>query len=200
MKLNTKSKDFFEMLQVQIEKVIEGINCLYEFIHNVSKENGQKVKRVEKEADEIRRFIINKLNKAFVTPMDREDIFSLSRIFDDIVDYAKSTVNEMLLFEVRTNPYLKRMVSVLKKQTEYIGKAVKNLKRAPNEALEFAANAKKAENEMEHLYHEALVRLFKESNVILILKLREIYRHLSNAADRADEAGNRIGDIVVKST
>ena len=53
---------------------------------------------------------------------------------------------------------------------------------------------------MERTYQEALAELFKEKDTIYILKMREIYRHLSNAADRADEAGNIIGDIVVKLT
>jgi len=56
------------------------------------------------------------------------------------------------------------------------------------------------ENYVEHLYHEALAELFHSKDFIYILKLREIYRHLSNAADRGDEAANIIGDIAVKIT
>ena len=52
---------------------------------------------------------------------------------------------------------------------------------------------------MEHRYREALAELFKHNDVIMILKLREIYRHLSNAADRCDESADIIGDILVKS-
>lgn len=53
---------------------------------------------------------------------------------------------------------------------------------------------------MEHRYREALAELFKNPDVVMIMKLREIYRHLSNAADRGDEAANIIGDIIVKTT
>jgi uncharacterized protein len=52
---------------------------------------------------------------------------------------------------------------------------------------------------VEHCYREALVDLFKEANVVMILKEREIYRHLSNAADRGDEAANIVGNILMKA-
>lgn len=65
---------------------------------------------------------------------------------------------------------------------------------------EHLIRTKKLENRTEHLYREALVDLFKTTDTISIMKLREIYRHLSHAADRGDEAADIIGDILVKNT
>ena len=69
----------------------------------------------------------------------------------------------------------------------------------PRVCEEHLIRAKKAENYVEHLYRTALVELFKDPNVVTILKTRELYRHLSNAADHGDEAADVIGDILVKS-
>lgn len=195
-----KEQNFNRLLQNQAEKTLDGIVALEEFMNNPTPAIAERVKSLEQDADDLRHIIITELNKSFITPFDREDIYALSRTVDDVIDYAKSTVNEMQLFAVQPSSGLKKMVSILRRQAEEISRAVFHLQTRPSLALEHAQKAKKLENEMERTYQEALVELFKEADTIYILKMREIYRHLSNAADRADEAGNIIGDIVVKIT
>ncbi|MEW6041789.1 MAG: DUF47 domain-containing protein, partial [Elusimicrobiota bacterium] len=78
--------------------------------------------------------------------------------------------------------------------------AIKTMMANPGVCSEHIIRAKKAENFVEHRYREGLVELFKSQDVVGILKKREVYRHLSNAADRGDEAANIIGDILVKTT
>ena len=195
-----KKRDFYKMLLGQAEKVEEGMKALYDFALDPSEDNGKTVDRIEKEADELRRIIIDELNHSFVTPIDREDIFALSRSIDDMCDYANSTVEEMILFQVGVNEHIKKMTETLYKASIDISTAVRFMKARPQIANEHAVRAKKTENVMEHLYREALAELFKNPDVVAILKLREIYRHLSNAADRGDESANIIGDILVKTT
>lgn len=186
------------MLFQQAQKTEEGINALVEFMRSYTKENGEKVNHLEEEADELRRILVDKLNRTFVTPIDREDIFSLSSVIDDVIDYAKSTVEEMLLFEVAPDDRITEMVSILQEATKDITYAVKNMKDYPQACMEHLVRAKKAENKVERRYRQALVELFKTKDVITILKTREIYRHISNAADRVVAAANIIGDIIVK--
>lgn len=195
-----KEKNFNKLLLDQADKSLEGIIALEEFMNNPAPELRDKVKKLEQDADDLRHVLITGLNKSFITPFDREDIFALSRAVDDIIDYAKSTVGEMMVFEVKPNHALLKMVNILRRQAEEISRAIFHLQSNPTLALEHAQKAKKLENEMERTYQEALAELFKEKDTIYILKMREIYRHLSNAADRADEAGNIIGDVVVKLT
>ena len=195
-----KRKDFLKMLYDQITKVEEGLSTLVEFIDNPSTENAEKVNKYEEEADELRRILIDELNRSFVTPIDREDIFALSRTIDDIMDYAKSTVEEMGLFEIKPDGYIKRMVDSIYNASKDISYAIKNLHKHPGVCVEHLVRAKKAENFVEHRYREGLVELFKTNDVIKILKTREIYRHLSNAADRVVESADIIGDILVKNT
>ncbi|PIU19152.1 MAG: DUF47 domain-containing protein [Elusimicrobia bacterium CG08_land_8_20_14_0_20_44_26] len=199
-KLFPKKKDFFKMLLDQAVTIEAGLALFVEFINNPTAENGKKVNDAEEEADEVRKILVDELNRSFVTPIDREDIFALSRTVDDMMDYAKSTVEEMTLFEVQTDNYIKKMAETLYNAAKDVSYAVKHLKIHPGVCAEHIVRVRKAENFVEHRYREGLVELFKTKDVIKIIKTREIYRHLSNAADRAAEAADIINDILVKIT
>jgi uncharacterized protein Yka (UPF0111/DUF47 family) len=150
----------------------------------------------------VRRILIDELNQTFVTPFDREDIFALSLTIDDILDYAEETIDRMVTLKVEPNQYIERMVTLLTDASMEIFRGVSELMDHPNVANDHAVRAKALENRVEQVYREALADLFRDpedlNGVMEILKLREIYRHLSNAADRGDQAANVIGDIVVK--
>jgi predicted phosphate transport protein (TIGR00153 family) len=201
MSLFQKKKcDFCEMLHAQSLKVLEGLDALYVWAAGGVDAQREKVKDIEKEADELRRIVIEELNQTFVTPFDRDDIFSLSRAIDDVMDYADRTVDEMEIYEVKANSHVIEMIDILRKAARELSDAIRLIQKYPNIALEHATKAKAAENEMENAYHRALAELFKGTDTVYMLKMREIYRHLSNAADRGDEAADLIGDIVVKMT
>lgn len=191
---------FFDLLSRQSSKTLEGLEALWNFAEKDTKENANLVRNIEREADELRRVLIEELDRTFVTPLDREDIYALSRAIDDVVDYANTTVDEMEIYEVKTDEHLKEMINILRKAARELNDAVKILKDYPRIALEHAVKAKSYENTMEKAYHFALAALFKGTDTIYMLKMREIYRHLSNAADRGDEAANIISSIVMKHT
>jgi predicted phosphate transport protein (TIGR00153 family) len=195
---------FIRLIHDQAELTYEGLQALNTYFMDHDPELVNFITQKEKEADEARRILIDELNRTFVTPFDREDIFSLSRAIDDVLDYAYSTVNEMVIFEVKATPYMQRISSLLKDATFELLQAVDRLEKNPHVASEHAQRAKALENRVEEVYREALADLFHDKNdqnhMITILKLREVYRHLSNAADRGDEAANVIADIVVKNS
>jgi uncharacterized protein Yka (UPF0111/DUF47 family) len=188
---------FIELLISQADYAVQGIQALLEYLEVPNKKRAEEVTRLEKQADEVRRILIDELNHTFVTPLDREDIHALSRAIDDVLDYAYTTI-----LEVVPNKYLRRMVSLLRDAAREIHLGVQRLTDHPAIAEDHAVRAKALENRMETVYREALADLFHRpqdlEHVIEMLKLREIYRHLSNAADRGDEAANVLTDIVVK--
>jgi predicted phosphate transport protein (TIGR00153 family) len=202
--IRPRQRDFFKMLLDQASKTREGLAALEDYMQDGNAKSAKSVITLETEADEMRRILIDELNRTFVTPIDREDIFALSRAIDDIVDYARSTVDEMSIFGVQPNGYLKRMVAILREATEEICLSVNQIKGRPMLASEHAARAKVLENQAEAVYREAIADLFKEprtvEDLIYVLKMREIYRHLSNAADRGDETADIISDIIIKMT
>lgn len=193
-----KKRDFFKLLADQSAKTEAAMALLCDFIKDPCSEKGEKVSQAEQDADEQRRILIDELNQSFVTPIDREDIFTLSRVIDDMADYAKSTVEEMMLFNVKTNEHLQKIAEALYNASKEISAAILSMRTHSQVCIQHIIRAKKAENFVEHRYREGLVELFKNPDFVEILKTREIYRHLSNAADRGDEAANIIGDILVK--
>jgi len=197
-----KDNRFLELLIRQAEFTVEGLEALKLYMQQPDSTIAAKVSTIESEEDEVRRILIDELNRTFVTPFDREDIFALSLTIDDILDYAEETIDRMVTLNVEPNQFLERMVSLLTDAAVEILRGVSELVDHPNVANDHAVRAKALENRVEQVYREALADLFRDpedlNGVMEILKLREIYRHLSNAADRGDQAANVIGDIVVK--
>ena len=199
-----KPDKFIGLLIDQAAVTLKGFDLLKEYMDSFSHETAEKLGETEKEADEIRRILIDELNRTFVTPIDREDIFALSRAVDDMLDYANSTADEMDILNVRPTEHMLRIASLLRDAAYEIHLAMQRLQRNPNVAIDHAQRAKALENRVETVYREALAALFKGpedvKHVVKMLKKREVYRHLSNAADRGDEAANIISDVVVKTT
>lgn len=193
---------FIKLIHDQASLTMEGMDALSKYLATRDPEASALLTTKEKEADEIRRIFIDELNRTFVTPFDREDLFALSRAIDDVIDYAYSTVSEMEILKVEPTSYMVRMASLLRDAAYELLMAVDRLENHPGVTSEHAQRAKALENRVEGVYREALADLFSEvedvQQVVRMLKLREVYRHLSNAADRGDEAANLIADIVVK--
>jgi hypothetical protein len=195
---------FIKLIHHQASLTLEGLDALKTYMADGDPKAAELVKTKEKEADEARRILIDELNRTFITPFDREDIFALSRTIDDVLDYAFSTVTEMEIFKVHPTPFMQRIASLLRDAAFELLMAVNCLDEHPGVASEHATRAKAIENRIEEVYREALADLFQGGenikHVIKMLKSREVYRHLSNAADRVDDAANVIADIVVKTT
>lgn len=192
------------LLVRQADLTQRGLLLLQQYMREPLPTVADELHHVEEEADEVRRVLIEELNRNFITPFDREDVFALSRAIDDMVDYADTTVDEMVLLGVSPNAFLQRMCSLLVEAGAEVHRAVKLLQERPGVANEHAMRAKALENRVERVYREAVADLFANprdvEHVVGMLKLREIYRHLSNAADRGDQAANAIADVVVKRT
>jgi uncharacterized protein Yka (UPF0111/DUF47 family) len=200
--LQRKPNQFICRLVEQSTLVLEGTEALIDYMDKPSKKNASRVRDLEKQADEVRRIFIDELNRTFVTPIDREDLFGLSRVIDDVMDYAYSTTNEMDILNVQPNNYLRTMAELLHSGAEEIHLAIQRLEHHPSVADSHAVRAKAIENSMETLYAEALADLFKEpqdlKEMMDILKRREIYRHMFHAVGSTEQAANIISDIVVK--
>ena len=199
-----KQDKFQRLIEQQAEHAYEGMKLLVKYLESPSPDIAEELSLKEKEADEVRRILIDELNRTFVTPFDREDIFALSRTIDDVVDYADTTVSEMSVLNVKPTPFMQRIASLLKEAAYEINHAVVRLPNHPNVAIDHAQRAKALENRVEGVYREAIADLFRGPedvhHIVEMLKMREVYRHLSNAADRGDQAANVIADIVVKKT
>src|SRR4030067_976099 len=118
---------FHKLIQEQASITYEGVRLLVKYLETQAPEIAEELALKEKEADEVRRILIDELNSTFVTPFDREDIFALSRSIDDVIDYADSTVSEMVVLRVKPTPYMQRIASLLKDAAYEIYQAVQRL-------------------------------------------------------------------------
>lgn len=194
---------FIQMLHDQASLTLEGMDILVSYLTKPGQDLADQLRHKEKEADEARRILIDQLNRTFITPFDREDIFAISRAIDDVVDYAYSTMSEIMILKVNPTDYMVNIAILLRDGAAELRAAIKCLQDHPLVAAEHAQRTKSMENKVERIYREALADMFKDVNevkkVVKVLKMREVYRHLSNAADRGDEAADIIADIVMKT-
>lgn len=190
--------DFFTLLSEQCLQVAHTTGLLVEFMETAAPEIGQQIRQDEHEADRIKVRNLHTLNEAFSTPMDREDIYRAIVDLDDVVNYCKTTVSEMDVLGVPPDKHSLEMAMHLKMGMDALVIGYGKLGRLPYSAAEDADTARKAERKVEKAYRRALADLFQGEDYINMFKRREIYRHLSNAADRMANCANTLHDIVVK--
>jgi len=199
----TKSNDrrFVSLLSTQAELTVRALQVLEKFGPEAA-DNTELVgqlKEIEREGDAARRILIDELLHTYATPFDREDLFGLSRAIDDILDAANETAVELAMYRIGPPAGLSEMAKVLTEGARHISAAVGELLDHPAVAADHAVRAKRSENRIDGLYHQAVGRLFdSEAEMSQILKSREIYRHLKNSADRIDRAADEISVIVIK--
>jgi len=202
-----KGNEFQRLLVEQATLAHEGMKVLYEFLGVSSdvQDSGEKrhnmrlkLKKTEESGDKARRELINAINSSLVTPLERQDLFSLSNVLDDILDYALNTADEMIIYEVYPDFYLTKMVEKLIRGVSYLEGAVEDLFRNKHISNSSIVKAKSMENEIEETYHEALALLFSGENFKYMFKMREVLRHISNAADRIADAADIMGNIIIK--
>ncbi len=205
-KRGPKEDKFVGMLIEQSQITVEGLKLLEKWLgkSELKEKAIDQMRDKEIQADEVRRILIDELHNTFVTPLDREDIFMISLYIDDIMDYCYTTVEEMQLLNIEADEHLIRMVKLTREATQEIEMAFHRIFSNPRVAGEHARRAKKIENEVEHLYRVAIGDLFIKANdftaLMVMLRKREVYRHVSNMADQADRVADILGMVVMKLT
>jgi predicted phosphate transport protein (TIGR00153 family) len=203
MKLFPKEVDFFEILDrasLNVTKAASLLVALMEHFDNIEA-RVKEIYEVEQEGDILTHEIMKKLNKTFITPIDREDLYALSSRLDDVVDLIWSAVDRIAVFRVKaTTPEAISMSKDLMTTTEAIHKAIRKLKEKKySHVQEYCIEINRLENRVDRDFRDALGKLFDEINdPILIIKWKEIYEHLEDASDRCEDVANVLEAIVLK--
>ncbi len=193
-----KVPDFFLMLTEQNQKVAHTVNLLVEYMEHDGPEVADALKEDIHEADLIKVRNLHELNDAFSTPIDREDIYRAIMALDDIVVYCKTTVHEMEVLGVEPDEFMRNISHYLQEGVDALYSGFTKLASHPAEAAHDADAARKAERRAEKQYRVALSTLFEGNDYVNMFKRREIYRHLTNAAQHMAQCANTLHDIVVK--
>jgi len=200
--LKPRQSNFIELLIQQGEYTIAIVEALQAYFKKQSAKKSSIARQIEKDADEVRRILVHELLNTFVTPIDREDLFALSRSLDNFVDYIYTTIEELEIFEMQASEDVSEIASLLLEMAIELHLAMQRLLDHPGVATEHARRVKSLENQIEDAYRRRLAELFSGPedvhHVMEMLKAREVLRHLSNAADQGDMAADIIMDVVVK--
>ncbi len=193
-----KVPDFFSMLTEQALKVTHTVDLLVEYMERGDPMIADELKQNVHEADLIKVRNLHELNDAFSTPIDREDIYRAIIALDDIVMYCKTTVHEMDVLDVTPDAFMREISHCIKEGVDALARGFAKLGSTPSDAAQNANEARQSERHAEKLYRKALPILFEGTDYINMFKRREIYRHLTNAAQNMALCANRLHDIVVK--
>lgn len=199
---NPPQSNFPELLIKQGEFAIASAESLRAYLNKPNDKRRQQARQIEKEADEVQRILIHELEDTFVTPLDREDIFILSRAIDNFIDYIYDTVDELEIFHLPPSDAMMQIADLLVEMANELHLAMERLIDHPRVANEHARRIKALENKVETAYRHSIAELFDGpedvSHIMDMLKSREVLRHMSNASDQGDRAADMILDIGVK--
>jgi predicted phosphate transport protein (TIGR00153 family) len=164
-----------------------------------------RIKQIERKADDVTHSCINALHNTFITPIDRADIHRLMHRLDDIIDSVDSAASRMSLYKIaHFRPELTQLALVLVAATAQIDTAIRHLPRLNKESErinEACIEVYQAENDGDELLRTALVNLFnEEKDPVMVIKWKEIFERLERATDRCQEVANIISGIVIEAS
>jgi uncharacterized protein len=159
------------------------------------------VKEIEHEGDRITHDLIQLLNTQYVTPFDREDIYSLATSLDDVVDHIDESSDLLELYGVESTarPALEQC-RILVGAVEHLANALAGLKAMKGVQQELVA-LKQLEDEGDRVLRDAIADLFRDSRIdpLIVIRWKDIFESLEKALDACETAANVIGNVVVKN-
>jgi predicted phosphate transport protein (TIGR00153 family) len=162
-------------------------------------DKADEIKEVEHKCDFLTHELIQRLNRTFVTPIDREDIHALARSLDDVMDAIDAAASVIRLYKLSTvRPGARELAKGISASTVVIHHALSALEHAKGVAAH-AVEINRLENEADRVHQQAVVRLFdEEPNPITVIKWKEALDFLEQATDRCEDVANVIESIIVK--
>lgn len=207
--------DFHGLLAAQCAVVVDALDELVAFASEGAAQHGERVRALEKEGDRREVVTLDTLARAFATPIDRGAIYIAATAIDDVLNYAKTTVREIEVLEVPPDRWMAQMAAELRVGGEALRQGFELLRDDPAAAHVQALAVHKSERNAEKIYRAAVSEAFASAPIrealgpggagvaeafdalMLALRRREVYRHLSNMADHLDAAGRALLDIIL---
>lgn len=200
-----KPDPFFTVLLTIAENVQEAVHYTNDFkVHTASdlKEVSIRLKKYETDGDKLIHDIIAKLNKSFMTPIEREDILELSIKMDDILDGVEHFIAYLEMFSLtEIDEYIQAFMENIVKSTDEIVKAMKLLsKKKLVEMREHAVRIKDYERICDEIERTSIKQLFiNEPDPIRVIKFKDLYEQLESIADHCQDVANTIETIIMRN-
>lgn len=200
-RLIPREEKFYEDFKQMADQLRHGARLLEQMfaVDPPILDKAHEIKEVEHKCDFLTHEIIQRLNKTFVTPIDREDIHELARTLDDVMDAIDNAAALIPLYRIdKMRSGAREFTRVIIQQTDEIRAAVEALE-ARKGVLDRCVEINRLENEADRIHKHALGLLFdEETNPIMILKWKEIFDILEEATDACEDVANLLENVVVK--
>jgi len=163
-------------------------------------DKANEIREVEHKCDFITHEIIQRLNRTFVTPIDREDIYAMARALDDVMDAIDDVASLIQIYKItKARPGVRELTRIISTSTDQIVIAVQALEKQRGGILESAVEINRLENEADRAHQRAVGQLFEEEkDPIAVMKWKEILDTLEATTDRCEDVANTLENIVVK--
>jgi predicted phosphate transport protein (TIGR00153 family) len=198
-----KDKIFFDLFEKQAAVVKEAawqLVALTEDFTNV-KEKRHAIENLEHKGDQITHDIYLQLNSTFITPMDPEEISKLASSLDEVLDYIDGATEKMYYYGIKsTDSHMIELAKLIHMSTIEIESAVKAIRsiKDPRYIEERCIEVNRLENVADDVLANAVTELFKTTDAITIIKLKDIYEHLETATDNCEDVANILSDIAIR--
>ncbi len=199
-----KEEQYFDLFAQMTIYISDAARELQEMLSDKNrdyKEYAQRIKGLEHACDELTHNISTRLNKSFITPFDREDIYTMSTALDDIVDLIDDAARAIIDYDVNEiTDYARGFADVIVRMAAQLREIVAILQR-PKNVTQRLVEIHRLENEGDDLYHAAIAELFHdEHDPLTVLKWKEVYEKLEAAVDRCENVANIIESVIIKHT
>lgn len=204
LRLTPRDTTFFDLFAAQAIHLVTGANLLGEMLgadRSTRKEIGKRIADAEHEADDATHSIMRRLNQTFVTPFDRDDIYTLASSLDDCMDFMEEAADLIVLYKVEALPArVSDQVQVLQRAAELTAEAMPRL-RSMDSLSEYWVEVNRLENQADKIHRKLLAQLFDEvTDPIQLMKVKEIVEKLEDAADAFEKVANTVETIALKES
>jgi len=197
-----REEAFFELFKEAAHNMIEGSRLLKVMMEDFRSpiEQAQGIKDVEHVGDGLTHDIARRLNKTFITPIDREDIHDLASALDDILDTAEAIADRFVLYKVtKPTEMAIKLADILHQASVAVGRGVDRLGLPHPDVKECSVQVNSLENEADRVSRDAISALFeKETDPIAVIKWKEIYENFEAGTDRCEDVANILERIALK--
>jgi predicted phosphate transport protein (TIGR00153 family) len=200
-----REDNFFELFEKAAENAHVAAGELLELLEKFDDVKGRskRIKDIEHAGDKITHDVIERLNKTFITPMDREDIHELICRVDDIVDLVDTAAHRIVLYKIeKPTEASVELARCLKHATGVIVEVMPLLRDMKNARAisEKCIAIQTQENDADRVMHHAIAALFEaRPDPIEIIKWKDIYEEIESATDRCEDVANVLDSIVLKN-
>jgi len=196
--------NFFNLFDKQADFAVDAAVCLKEAVSkdHIDEEFLQKMRNIEHQGDEVAHEIIDRLNKTFITPFDREDIHALAKELDDVIDMVNTIISRMNVYKISgVDKNLVEFSDVIYDSAKAVACAVKGLRnmKYTKSLSDSCVEVNRLENVGDAMRDKVLGELFeKQKDPITVIKLKEIYQDAETVLDICEDVVHVVGSIMVK--